>query len=473
MIGKRTKIVATLGPASSSTEVIEKLIKAGTNVFRLNFSHGAHEGHLQVIQAIRKAAENTRAYIAILGDLCGPKIRVGRFTDGPVELKPGDKFFLSENPDEPGTIRGIGTSYPHLTKDIKPGNVVLLDDGNISLKALAINGDCVDFEVLDGGLLKDKKGLNMPGIKLSVETITEKDRADLKFMIENDLDFVALSFVRSGKDVKDLKKMIGDAAIKVIAKIEKPEALNDLEKILDECEGIMIARGDLGVEVPIQQVPSIQRHLLQRCSRRGKSVITATQMLESMIENQRPTRAETTDVFNAIVDGSDAVMLSGETAVGRNPVEAVQMMAAIAVEAEKVNCQTHDRLNNILPEVSRNIEEIVAHSACEAALDASARAIIPFTRSGNTALHISKYHPPTPVIALTPKIETCRRLALSWGVTPILVDDLHSTDEMMVMAEKTLKERKIVEADDIIVIVAGVPIGVKGSTNLMKLHKIK
>mgnify|MGYP000984788756 CR=1 FL=1 len=473
MIGKRTKIVATLGPASSSTEVIEKLIKAGTNVFRLNFSHGAHEGHLQVIQAIRKAAENTRTYIAILGDLCGPKIRVGRFTDGPVELKPGDKFFLSENPDEPGTIRDIGTSYPHLTKDIKPGNVVLLDDGNISLKALAINGDCVDFEVLDGGLLKDKKGLNMPGIKLSVETITEKDRADLKFMIENDLDFVALSFVRSGQDVKDLKKMIGDAAIKVIAKIEKPEALNDLEKILDECEGIMIARGDLGVEVPIQQVPSIQRHLLQRCSRRGKSVITATQMLESMIENQRPTRAETTDVFNAIVDGSDAVMLSGETAVGRNPVEAVQMMAAIAVEAERVNCQTHDRLNNILPEVSRNIEEIVAHSACEAALDASARAIIPFTRSGNTALHISKYHPPTPVIALTPKIETCRRLALSWGVTPILVDDLHSTDEMIVMAEKTLKERKIVEADDIIVIVAGVPIGVKGSTNLMKLHKIK
>jgi len=473
MFGKRTKIVATLGPASSSTEVIEKLIHAGTNVFRLNFSHGAHEGHLQVIQAIRKAAENTGAYVAILGDLCGPKIRVGRFTEGPVELKPGDKFFLSENPDEPGTTRGIGTSYPHLTKDIKPGNVVLLDDGNISLRAFAVNGDCVDFEVLDGGVLKDKKGLNMPGIRLSVETITEKDRADLKFMIENELDFVALSFVRSGQDVKDLKKMIGDASIKIIAKIEKPEALNDLEKILDECEGIMIARGDLGVEVPIQQVPSIQRHLLQRCSRRGKSVITATQMLESMIDNQRPTRAETTDVFNAIVDGSDAVMLSGETAVGRNPVEAVKMMAAIAFEAEKINCQTHDRLNNILPEVSRNIEEIVAHSACEAALDASARAIIPFTRSGNTALHISKYHPPTPVIALTPKIETCRRLALSWGVTPILVNDLHSTDKMIVMAEKTLKERKIVGADDTIVIVAGVPIGVKGGTNLMKLHKIK
>ncbi len=473
MTGKRTKIVATLGPASSSVEVIEQLIHAGTNVFRLNFSHGAHEGHLQTIKAIRLAAEKAKAYVAILGDLCGPKIRVGKFTEGPVELRHGDKFFLSENPDEPGTQRGIGTSYPHLTKDIKPGNVVLLDDGNISLKAIAVNGDCVDFEVIDGGLLKDKKGLNMPGIKLSVETITEKDRADLKFMIDNGLDFVALSFVRSGKDVKDLKKMIGAATIRIIAKIEKPEALTDLENILDECEGIMIARGDLGVEVPIQQVPSIQRHLLQRCSRRGKSVITATQMLESMIDNQRPTRAETTDVFNAIVDGSDAVMLSGETAVGKNPVEAVKMMAAIAIEAEKINCQTHERLNNILPEVSRNIEEIVAHSACEAALDASARAIIPFTCSGNTAMHISKYHPPTPVIALTPKIETCRRLALSWGVTPILVSDLHSTDEMISMSEETLKEKNLVSTDDIIVIVAGVPIGVKGNTNLMKLHKVK
>ncbi len=473
MIGKRTKIVATLGPASSSSDVIEQLIYAGTNVFRLNFSHGSHEGHLQVIQAIRQAAERAKAYVAILGDLCGPKIRVGKFIEGPVELKPGDKFFLSENPDEPGTIRGIGTSYPYLTKDIKPGNVVLLDDGNISLKATAVNGDCVDFEVIDGGLLKDKKGLNMPGIKLSVDTITEKDRADLKFMIDNSLDFVALSFVRSGKDVKDLKKLIGEASIRVIAKIEKPEALNDLEKILDECEGIMIARGDLGVEVPIQQVPTIQRHLLQRCSRRGKSVITATQMLESMIDNQRPTRAETTDVFNAIVDGSDAVMLSGETAVGKHPAETVKMMAAIALEAEKVNSQTHERLNNILPEVSRNIEEIVAHSACEAAIYASARAIVPFTHSGNTALHISKYHPPTPVLALTPRIETCRRLALSWGVTPILVSDLRSTDEMIAMAEKTLKEHKIVSNDDIIAIVAGVPLGVKGNTNLMKLHKIK
>ncbi|HAE40162.1 MAG TPA: pyruvate kinase [Candidatus Riflebacteria bacterium] len=473
MTSKRTKIVATLGPASSTPEVIEQLIYAGANVFRLNFSHGSHEGHLETIKAIRLASERAKAYIGILGDLCGPKIRVGKFADGPVMLKPGDKFFLSENPDEPGTIRGIGTSYPHLTKDVNPGDIVLLDDGNISLRALSVSGDCVDFEVTEGGLLKDKKGLNMPGIKLSIETITEKDRGDLKFMIDNDLDFVALSFVRTGQDVKDLKEMIGDADIRIIAKIEKPEALDELESILDECEGIMIARGDLGVEVPIQQVPAIQRHLLQRCSRRGKSVITATQMLESMIDNQRPTRAETTDVFNAIVEGSDAVMLSGETAVGKHPVEVVKMMSAIACEAEKVNCQTHDRLNNILPEVSRNIEEIVAHSACESALYATARAIVPFTHSGNTALHISKYHPPTPIYALTPRIETCRRLALSWGVIPVLVKDMRNTDEMIGMAEKTLKELNIVKSGEILVLVAGVPLGVKGNTNLMKLHLVK
>ncbi|MBU1107251.1 MAG: pyruvate kinase [Candidatus Riflebacteria bacterium] len=473
MISKRTKIVATLGPASSTAEVIEKLIYAGANVFRLNFSHGSHEGHLKTIEAIRQAADKAGAYIGILGDLCGPKIRVGKFTEGPVELSCGDMFFLSENPDEPGTKRGIGTSYPYLTKDIKPGNIILLDDGNISLKAVSVSGDCVDFEVVDGGLLKDKKGINMPGLKLSVETITEKDKADLRFIIDNELDFVALSFVRTGQDIIDLKQMIGDAPLQIIAKIEKPEALEELEKILDECDGIMIARGDLGVEVPIQQVPAIQRHILQRCGSRGKSVITATQMLESMIDNQRPTRAETTDVFNAIFDGSDAVMLSGETAVGKHPVDAVKMMASIALEAEKLNSQTHDRLNNILPEVSRNIEEIVAHSACEAAMDASAKAIVPFTHSGNTALHISKYHPPTPVFALTPKIETCRRLSLSWGVTAILVNDMRNTDEMIAMAEKTLKKLEMVKSGDTIVIVAGVPLGVKGNTNMMKLNHVK
>lgn len=473
MTNKKTKIVATLGPASSTPEIIEQLILAGANVFRLNFSHGTHESHLAVIRAIREAAAKTCIHVGILGDLCGPKIRIGRFTNGPVELRAGDTFYLSENPDEPGTQAGIGTSYPYLTKDLRPGNSVLLDDGNLTLEALRIEDNRVVCRVVEGGLLKDKKGLNMPGAALSIETITEKDRNDLKFMIGQELDFVALSFVRRGQDVIDLKELIGDARIRVIAKIEKPEALDEFEKILDNCEGIMIARGDLGVEMPLQQVPAIQRHILQRCSRRGKTVITATQMLESMIENQRPTRAETTDVFNAITEGSDAVMLSGETAAGRHPVEAVKMMAAIALEAEKCNNNAADRINNLLPEVGHEIEEVLAHAACEAALNVSARAIIPFTHSGNTAVHISKYHPPTPVFALTPLESTCRRLSLCWGATPLIVKDMSSTDEMIAMSEKTLKELKIVEPGDVIVIVAGVPLGVKGNTNLMKLHRVK
>lgn len=470
---KKTRIVATLGPASSSVEVIEQLILAGVNVFRLNFSHGTHDSHKAAIEAIRKASEKTCRYVAILGDLCGPKIRIGKFPGGPVELKGGDSFFLSENPDEPGTAAGIGTSYPYLTKDLHPGSTLLLDDGNLTLEAVSIDKNRINCRVIDGGTLKDKKGLSMPGATLSIETITAKDRDDLKFMIEQELDFVALSFVRKARDLIELQKLIGSAPIRIIAKIEKPEALDEIDRILDYCEGIMIARGDLGVEMPIQKVPGVQRQLLEKCGRRGKTVITATQMLESMIECQRPTRAETTDVFNAIIEGSDAVMLSGETAAGKYPVEAVKMMAAIAEEAEKVNQGNNERINNLLPEVGNQIEEVMAHSACEAAMNADAKAIVPFTHSGNTALHISKYHPPTPVIALTPRETTCRRLALSWGVTPLIVKDMRNTDEMIEMSEKTLKDLGMVQPGDVIVIVAGVPLGVKGNTNLMKLHRIK
>ncbi len=473
MIRKKTKIVATLGPASSSTEMIEKLILAGVNVFRLNFSHGTHSSHSELIEKIKMAAQKTEIYVGILGDLCGPKIRIGKFAENQINLKEGDKFFLSEDPDEIGTQNGIGTSYPYLTKDVKPGNSVLLDDGNLAMRAFSIEGNRVYFEVTDGGILKSKKGLNLPGIELSVETITAKDKEDLEFIKKQNLDFVALSFVRKAQDIRDLKVLLGDANLRIIAKIEKPEALKELDKILDECEGVMIARGDLGVEVPIQEVPAIQRHILERCGRRGKSVITATQMLESMIENQRPTRAETTDVFNAIYDGSDAVMLSGETAAGKDPVAAVKMMAAIAIEAEKINCRDHERLNDLLPEVSNTVEEVVAHSACEAALDVLAKAVVAYTHSGNTALCISKYHPPTPVFALTPLESTCRRLSLSWGVEAILVNDIRNTDEMIELSEETLKRNGIAQQGDVIVIVAGVPLGVKGNTNMMKLNRVK
>lgn len=467
---KRTKIVATLGPSSSSADVIEKLINAGANVFRLNFSHGNHETHLANIKTIREVCEKTKVYVGILGDLCGPKIRIGTFENNSVMLEMGDHFYLSEDPKHVGSQKGIGTSYPYLTKDVKPGNIVLLDDGNLMLEALYAEEDRVHFRVLEGGLLKNNKGLNLPNIELSVETITEKDKEDLKFIIKNELDFVALSFVRRAQDIKDLKVLMNGADLGIIAKIEKPEAITEFDEILEQCEGIMIARGDLGVEMPIEQVPALQKSILKKCSDRGKTVITATQMLESMMESQMPTRAETTDVYNAIVDGTDAVMLSGETAAGKHPVKAVKVMASIALEAEKTTGIID--FSTILPGVEGTIEEVMAQSACEASYNINAKAIVTFTHSGNTALYISKYHPPTPIFALTPRIKTCRRLSLSWGVTPVIIEDMGSTDEMLMASESKMKELEVVEKGDIITIVAGIPLGFKGNTNSMKLHKV-
>ncbi|NLI78146.1 MAG: pyruvate kinase [Candidatus Riflebacteria bacterium] len=468
---KRTKIVATLGPSSSQTGIIRQLIQAGANVFRLNFSHGTHETHLATIAAVREAARLEQAHIGLLGDLCGPKIRVGTFPQGPVTLTPGQEFILSENPKLEGSPTGVGTSYPNLVKDLRIGDTVLLDDGNISLKAIEKGSDWVKFTVKDGGLLKDKKGMNMPGVPLTIQTITAKDQDDLRFIIEQGLDYVALSFIRKASDLRQLRDLIGTAPIRVIAKIEMPEAIQDLEAILTLSDGVMIARGDLGVELPLEQVPSLQKHILARCTARGIPAITATQMLESMMDNSRPTRAEATDVFNAILDGTDAVMLSGETAAGKHPVAAVQTMAAIAVEAEKTAAK-HGSFDNLLPEVAREIEAIVAHAACESAVDIGAKAIVAFTHSGNTAQCISKYHPPVRLVALTPRESACRRLALNWGVETLLVGDMRDTDAMIFEAEKTLKASGLAGSGDVVVIVAGVPLGVKGNTNLLKLHRI-
>ncbi|MFZ2957834.1 MAG: pyruvate kinase [Candidatus Ozemobacteraceae bacterium] len=470
---KRTKIVATLGPASNTVEVVSRLIKAGANVFRLNFSHGSHESHKIAISTIREASRATGTHVAILGDLCGPKIRVGTFPGGPVTLKAGDRFTLSQDPGKTGDQQGVGTSYPFLVKDVRIGDTVLLDDGNISLKAIEKGENEVHFSITEGGVLKDKKGMNMPGIPLTVETITTKDKDDLRFMIDQGLDFVALSFVRRADDIRLLRQLIGQAGIRTIAKIEKPEAVDEIEDILDEVDAVMIARGDLGVEMPIEQVPAIQKHILNRCSRRGIPAITATQMLESMITNVRPTRAETTDVFNAILDGTDAVMLSGETAAGANPVEAVRVMSAIAGEAEKL-LEEKDRVlwREILPEGEKEIEDTIAHAACEGAVNVGARAIVAFTTSGNTALHLSKYHCPVPVYAMTPLESTCRRLALNWGVRSLRVEDCRSTDTMIELSEKILKETGIVKSGQILVIVAGVPLGVKGNTNMIKMHRV-
>jgi len=468
---KRTKIVATLGPASNTLENISSLIEAGVNVFRLNFSHGTHESHEKLINLIREASKKLGKYVGILGDLCGPKIRVGKFKDGQVTLRKGQKFILTENQDVVGDETRVSTSYPFLVKDIGVGATILLDDGNISMKAVEKGSDWVAFTVTDGGILKDKKGMNMPGIDLSIETITAKDKEDLNFIIGQELDFVALSFVRRASDILDLRKLIGDSPIKIIAKIEMPQAVDNLEAILGVTDAVMIARGDLGVEVPLERVPAIQKHILERCSRRGIPAITATQMLESMITNQRPTRAETTDVFNAILDGTDAVMLSGETASGENPLEAVKVMSAICSEAEKILAIKHSA-GDIMPEVKHEIEDTVAHAACEAAEDVHARGIVAFTHSGNTARNISKYHPKVPIFALTPREPSCRRLSLSWGVESFLTPDLRNTDAMIELAEKTMVNLGKASSGDIIVIVAGVPLGVRGNTNMIKLHKI-
>lgn len=468
----KTKIIATIGPASNNIEVIRLLIRSGASVFRLNFSHGNHDTHLQAIKNIRLAEELEKKYVAILADLCGPKIRIGEFPNGYIELKKGQEFILSEDPNLKGNEHGVGTTYPFLTKDLKPSDLVLLDDGNITLVVKEICANYVKCEVMDGGILKSKKGLNMPNVDLSIATITEKDKEDIEFIKKVEVDFVAMSFVRRSSDIQELRNLFFGHNVKIIAKIEMPQAVRDIDSIIDVSDGIMIARGDLGVEMPLQDVPAVQKHILARCTAKGVVSITATQMLESMTENSRPTRAEATDVFNAVLDGTDALMLSAETATGKYPINAVETMAKISAEAEKL-AYLHNTYNNLLPEVKREIESIVAHSACEAAVNINAKAIVAFTHSGNTAHCISKYHPPTRLIALTPNVHACRRLALSWGVETILVPDLRNTDEMIALAEKTMLEKNIAKSNDVIVIVAGVPLGVKGNTNLMKLHRIR
>lgn len=469
---QKTKIIATIGPASSAPTTVKKLIQAGVNIFRLNFSHGDHAQHAAFITTIRESAKELNRHIAILGDLCGPKIRLGTFPDGQVTIKNRQQFTLYEDPNIEGSETGVGTSYPYLSNDLKPGSKVLLDDGNFSLTVESVEPGAIHCIVHDSGVLKSRKGMNMPDSQLSVPSITDKDKADLAFMLENDIDFVALSFVRKAQDILDLRKLIGDSTMRIIAKIEKPEAIDELENILDVTDAIMIARGDLGVEVDLTRVPQLQKHILLRCYRRGIPVITATQMLESMIENSRPTRAETTDVFNAIVDESDAVMLSGETAAGKYPVKAVKFMSAIAREAETL-AGTEDTWTNFLPEVDNNIEEIVAHSACTAAVNVGAKAIVAYTTTGSTARFISKYHPPVPVIALTPSEDTCRKLTLSWGVTALTTQKYSRATTMFEETPKTLKAAGLVKAGDTIVIVAGIPLGTANSSNSMKIQVVE
>lgn len=470
-VKRKAKIVCTLGPSSSNPAIIRDLIRSGMDVARLNFSHGTLEEKARLIASIREVALSECKAICILQDLQGPKIRTGRLKyRTPVALKTGSRIVITPR-DIAGTSQVISTTFKTLAREVQPGARILLSDGLIELRVRSLQGDDVECEVINGGILGEHKGINLPGTIVSVPSLTEKDEKDLEFGLAHNVDMVAVSFIRTAADVQAVREKIhklhGD--VWVIAKLEKPQAIEHLEEILEISDGVMVARGDLGVEMPPEKVPIIQKHVIRRAAAWRKPVITATQMLESMIENPRPTRAEASDVANAIFDGSDAVMLSGETASGKYPREAVRMMAKIVgeTEAQLAVEAPHRRRSNGKLSISETICESVAHAAQE--LDM--RAISVYTETGTTARLISKYRPKTDIFAFSYVPGVCNRVNLLWGVTPIICDHTPATDDMVRGAERLLWQRGAVHNGDVIGIVAGTRTS-SGSTNFLRLHVV-
>lgn len=467
----RTKIVATLGPAISGTACLKRMLEAGVNVFRLNASHGTWENHLPRIANVRAAASELGIEAGILLDLQGPKIRLGTFEGGQCELLAGGTFRITTESVQ-GTAALASTSYSHFARDVKHGDHVFLADGSVELKVLDTDGVMASCEVLVGGCLSDHKGINLPGVELSTPSLTRKDMEDLQHGLQAGIDLVALSFVRKASDLQRVKLYLEEKEkqIPVVAKIEKPEGWKNLEQILDESEGVMVARGDLGVELALEKVPFIQKRIIERARAKGKFVITATQMLESMIEHSSPTRAEVSDIANAICDGTDAVMLSAETSAGRYPGPAVRMMARIAEETER--WLSPQGFPEPLPPLTPSNAEIIADAAYHAARSAGVAAIVVFTSSGASARLISRFRPPVPIYAFTQSDCVARQLSVSFGVEPILAPDVRSTDQMLLQMEHILVSSGRLKPRDNVVFVAGQPIGRAGSTNLIKLHRI-
>ncbi len=472
---RRTKIVATIGPVSSSPEVIERLLTAGMDVARLNFSHGTHEEHAQRIQLLREVAARKERPLALLQDLQGPKIRTGPLVDRkPVMLRAGDRFTITTR-NVPGTASLVSTTYAALPRDVRPGDRILISDGLIEVQAVRVSGDEVETEILVGGELRENQGINLPGVEVSAPALTDKDRDDLLFGLAQGVDYVALSFVRRASDLVEIKALIAaaGASTPVIAKIEKPEALREFEAILEAADGIMVARGDLGVEMPPEQVPIVQKQLIEAANMAGKPVITATQMLDSMIRNPRPTRAEASDVANAIIDGTDAVMLSGETATGAYPVEAVRMMARIAEVAE-ASGRRGDHSHEM---IWRFHEQPTVAAAISSAVHAIVQtlpvtAIVAFTMSGNTARLMARQRPKTPIFAFTPSETVYRRLSLVWGVTPIISPYVSRLDELEEAMRSVLIGRGYARPGDQIVVTGGHPIAARGATNFVKVTRL-
>jgi len=466
---RKTKIVCTIGPASRSQEQIEALIRAGMDVARLNFSHGTREEHARVALAVRAAGARLGRPVAILQDLCGPKIRTGTLQNGTeVKLADGAGITITTLPVT-GNAERISTGYARLCSDVRPGDRILLADGLMELEVLATEATEVRCRIVHGGMLGEHKGMNLPGVALSAPAVTPKDIADLACGIELGVDYVAVSFVRRAADLLEVKRLFREhqADIPVIAKIEKPEAVENLDAILDVCEGVMVARGDLGVEVRPEKVPILQKRIIEAANRHGALVITATQMLESMISNPRPTRAEASDVANAILDGTDAVMLSAETSVGRYPVETVLMMGAIALEAE-----ASGRGCPVAGHGQRSYPHAIAHAACSIAGDLELKAICAFTQSGYTARLVSKERPSAPILAFTHDRSVYNRTALYWGVAPLMVDFVEGTDELFGCVERELVRSHLAAEGDTVVVLGGMPVAVKGATNFLKVHRV-
>lgn len=467
---RRTKIVATVGPAISKPDMLRAVIEAGATTLRLNFSHGTHDDHLRSIRLIRQLSYEMNQPVAILQDLQGPKIRLGKFADGPINLKNGDPFALTSQ-SIPGTQTSSMVTYSKLADEVSAGATILLDDGRVEMIVESVDqsSKTLNCRVVVGGKLSDSKGVNFPGVYLSVKALTDKDREDLQFGLTHGVDWVALSFVRNPADVIEIKEIIANAgkSIPVIAKIEKHEAITQMEEILSLCDGVMIARGDLGVELPAEDVPILQKRLIATANRLGIPVITATQMLDSMVNSPRPTRAEVSDVANAILDGTDAVMLSNEAAVGNYPVEAVATMAKIAerIDYEK-NIQTSTALDTSETAIPSAISQAVGHIATQL----KAKAILTFTKTGSTGRNVSKYRPNIPILAVTPHVEVARQLQMVWGVQPLLVLNLPSIDETLQASLNVAQEKGLVEEGDLVVVTAGTLQGVAGSTDFIKVE---
>ena len=466
---RRTKIVCTIGPASDSPEMLEKLIRAGMNVARLNFSHGSYEEHENKIKLIREISEKLGKTVGILQDLSGPKIRIGRISASPVILAAGQEFVFTTRAVE-GNSEQVTLPYPSLIKQLKRGQMIYVDDAKLEFKVACITGTDIITKVVIGGELGSNKGFTVPGADYDVPGVTDKDKADLRFGLEHGVDWVASSFVRSEDDIKPLRRVMREVGRRapVIAKIERPEAVKNITNIIEAYDGVMVARGDLGIELPIDEVPLIQKNIIKHCNRAGKPVITATQMLDSMIANPRPTRAEVTDVANAIIDGTDAIMLSGETAMGQFPVESVKMMDTIAKRIEKSG-DFRSLCARRLDYATRDVTEAIGEAAAKLAEDIDVSAIITCTFGGTTARLVSKYRPQAQIIAAASNSETAHRLTLTWGVNPIYVEMAKDTDGLIRNAVEAAEDSRLVKKGGNVLVIAGVPVGVPGSTSLIRV----